>query len=138
MVTTVYNGKSFGFTSSSFVSVSLLPPLVSFCINKDSSSANAFISSDHFAVSILAENQVDISVHFSKFKSDKFADILYTFGVHSQSPIITGAISYIECRKYTQYQAGDHTIVIGEVINTEVNNNLRPLIYYLRQYRELG
>ena len=137
VVTTSYNGKLFGFTSSSFTSVSLLPPLVSFCINKDSSCANALISSDYFAVSILTETQVDISVHFSKYKADKFTDIPYTIGMHSKSPLITDATTHIECRKYTQYQAGDHTIVIGEVINTKVEDNLKPLIYYLRQYREL-
>lgn len=137
VVTTSYNSKIFGFTANSFTSVSLSPPLVSFCIDQDSSSVSSFTASDYFAVNILADNQVNFSVHFAKFNADKFADIPYTIGKYSHSPLITSAISYIECKKFVQHQVGDHILVVGEVINTEINNDSRPLVYYLKQYREL-
>ncbi len=73
IITTLYNNKLFGFTADSFTSVSLLPPLVSFCLDKQAFSMSAFTSSKYFAVSILAEDQEDISRHFSKFNTDKFA-----------------------------------------------------------------
>lgn len=135
VVTTSYNNKIFGFTASSFTSVSLSPPLVSFCINKGSSSVSSFTASDYFAVNILAEDQVNFSRHFAKFHTDKFANIPYTIGKYAHSPLIMGSASYIECKKFAQYQVGDHTIVVGEVVNTKVNNDSRPLVYYLRQYR---
>lgn len=137
VVTCSYNNKIFGFTASSFTSVSLSPPLVSFCIDQAASSASSFTAGGYFAVSILAENQVNFSMHFAKFDADKFANIPYTIGKYAHSPLITGAISYIECKKFAQYKAGDHIIVVGEVINAEVNNDSRPLVYYSRQYTSI-
>ena len=137
VVTCSHNNKIFGFTANSFTSVSLSPPLVSFCIDQAASSVSSFAASDYFAVNILADNQVDFSVHFAKFNADKFVDIPYTMGKYSHSPLITNAISYIECKKFVQHQVGDHILVVGEVINTEINNDSRPLVYYLSQYREL-
>ncbi|WP_375319012.1 flavin reductase family protein [Candidatus Tisiphia endosymbiont of Oplodontha viridula] len=137
IITTLYNSKLFGFTASSFTSVSLLPPLVSFCLDKKSFSINAFVSSECFAVSILAENQEDISSHFSKFNMDKFAGISYDLGQTSNCPLIKGAVCHIECNKFSQYEVGDHVILIGQVINTIVNSNVQPLVHCLRQYRGL-
>ncbi|WP_341757113.1 MULTISPECIES: flavin reductase family protein [unclassified Candidatus Tisiphia] len=137
IITTLYNSKLFGFTASSFTSVSLLPPLVSFCLDKHSFSISAFASSECFAVSILAENQEDISRHFSKFSTDKFAGISYDLGQTSNCPLIKGAVCHIECNKFSQYEVGDHVILIGQVINTIVNSNVKPLVHCLRQYRGL-
>ncbi|MDR0296393.1 MAG: flavin reductase family protein [Rickettsia sp.] len=137
IITTLYNNKLFGFTANSFTSVSLLPPLVSFCLDKKSFSISAFAGSEYFAVSILAENQEDISRHFSKFNTDKFSDITYDLGQITNCPLIEGAICHIECNKFNQYEAGDHVIFIGKVISTMVNSNLKPLVHCLRQYRGL-
>ncbi len=137
VITTLYNNKLFGFTADSFTSVSLLPPLVSFCLDKKSFSISAFAGSECFAVSILAENQEDISRHFSKFNTDKFAGISYDLGQITNCPLIEGAVCHIECNKFSQYEAGDHVILIGEVISTMVNSNVKPLVHCLRQYRGL-
>lgn len=137
IITTLYNNKLFGFTADSFTSVSLLPPLVSFCLDKQAFSMSAFTSSKYFAVSILAENQEDISRHFSKFNTDKFAGISYNLGCTTNCPLIEGAVCHIECNKFSQYEVGDHVILVGEVINTIVNSNLNPLVHCLRQYRGL-
>ncbi len=137
IVTTLYNNKPFGFTASSFTSVSLLPSLVSFCLNKQSFSMSAFANSKCFAVSILSENQEDISRHFAKFNTDKFINISYNFGQTTNCPLIEGAVCHIECNKFNQHEVGDHIILIGKVINTMINSNLNPLVYYLKQYRGL-
>ena len=63
VVTCSHNNKIFGFTANSFTSVSLSPPLVSFCIDQAASSVSSFAASDYFAVNILADNQVNFSVH---------------------------------------------------------------------------
>lgn len=137
VVTTSYNNALYGFTANSFTSVSLLPPLVSFCIRKGSSSANGLIESNYFAVNILAEHQADLSMHFSKFHIEKFVNIPYTTGAYSSSPLISGAVSHLECKKFAHYQAGDHIIVIGEVVNAVVNTMDNPLVRQLGRYREL-
>ncbi|WP_341763599.1 flavin reductase family protein [Candidatus Tisiphia endosymbiont of Beris chalybata] len=130
IITTSYDNKLFGLTVSSFTSVSLFPPLILFCINKQAPSIKAFTNSKYFAVSILADNQAALSRHFAHHHFDKFASILYNLGVSSKCPLIDGAVCHIECNKFNQYSAGDHIIVIGEVINTAVNNELKPLIYH--------
>ncbi|MFY9589412.1 flavin reductase family protein [Rickettsia endosymbiont of Halotydeus destructor] len=137
VITTSYDSKLFGFTANSFTSVSLKPSLVSFCLDEKAFSIDGFNNSDKFAVSILAENQIDISKHFSRHQSDKFLNISYTQGEYSECPLIDGATCHIECQKVTSYNAGDHIIFIGEVIHTAIKNDSNPLLYFLKSYKEL-
>ena len=137
VITTAYDNALFGFTASSFTSVSLKPPLILFCLNKDSFSINGFEKSDKFAISILAENQMDISKHFAKPQTNKFAKIAYALGSHTDCPLIEGAICHIECLKHDSYNVGDHIIFIGEVINTAIKNKLNPLLYFHKSYTKL-
>jgi flavin reductase (DIM6/NTAB) family NADH-FMN oxidoreductase RutF len=129
--------RLFGFTASSLTSVSLKPPLVSFCLNKDATSLSAFNSSKFFSVSILAEKHEEISKHFANHLEDKFAQFDYHLGAFSNCPLIEGAITWLECEKVQEFVVGDHIIFIGEVKTAEVNNDLNPLIYYARNYRRL-
>lgn len=137
VITTVHNNKQYGFTASSFTSVSLSPLLILFCINVNSFSVKAFTDSRYFAVSILSENQQHLSKHFALPNPDKFIGISYNLGQYSKCPLIEEAICHIECNKFDCYNVGDHSVIIGEVINSKVNNNLNPLIRYLREYRKL-
>lgn len=133
------NGQDrlFGFTASSLTSVSLKPPLVSFCLNNNAASLSAFNSSKFFSVSILAEKHEEISKHFASHLEDKFAHIDYHLGALSNCPLLKGAISWLECEKVQEFVVGDHIIFIGEVKTAKVNNDLNPLIYYARNYRKL-
>ncbi|WP_347939337.1 flavin reductase family protein [Rickettsia oklahomensis] len=137
VITTNCNNKLFGFTASSFISVSLRPPLILFCLNKNSFSIHSFQKSNKFAISILAENQIDISKHFAKSQPNKFTKIDYKLGNKTDCPLINGATCHIECNKYASYNAGDHAIFIGEVINTAIKNNLKPLLYFYKSYTNL-
>ncbi|HJD55324.1 MAG TPA: flavin reductase family protein [Rickettsia endosymbiont of Pyrocoelia pectoralis] len=137
VIATDQDNKLFGFTASSFTSVSLKPPLILFCLNKDSFSINGFKKSDKFAVSILAENQAEISEHFAHSHPDKFAGIAYEIGSKTSCPLIKGAICHIECLKYASYDGSDHIIFVGEVINTTIKNDLKPLIYFHKSYTKL-
>ncbi|XVN40616.1 MAG: flavin reductase family protein [Rickettsia endosymbiont of Argas persicus] len=137
VITTNLDNKFCGFTASSFTSVSLKPLLILFCLHKNASSINSFNKSNKFAISILAENQVDISKHFARSQSDKFASIAYELGSKTACPLIKGAICHIECNKYASYDAGDHVIFIGKVINTVIKNDLKPLVYFHKSYTSL-
>lgn len=134
IITTNYNNELFGFTASSFTSLSLKPPLILFCLHKNAFSIDSFDKSDKFAVSILAENQIDISKHFARSQPNKFAKIAYELGSNTACPLIEGAICHIECLKYASYDVGDHVIFIGEVINTDIKNDLKPLLYFHKSY----
>lgn len=138
VISTVLSNELFGFTANSFTSVSLKPPLVSFCLNKAAGSLEAFRKSSNFAVSVLAENQSVLAKHFSTGQSDKFHNQDYQLGSVSNCPLINGAICWIECEKVSEYNGGDHIIFIGKVIKVKINNNLKPLIYFARGYRNLN
>jgi flavin reductase (DIM6/NTAB) family NADH-FMN oxidoreductase RutF len=137
IIATKFDNHLFGLTVNSFTSVSLHPPLVSFCLNKNSSSAKAFNSNNSFAVSILAENQANLSKHFASSNYNKFANIQYIIGESSDCPLIAGAICWLECNKLHKYEVGDHIVFVGEVVTAKINNDLKPLIYYARNYWQL-
>lgn len=137
IISTVDNGDLWGFTANSFVSVSLSPPLVSFCLDKESGSFAAFSRAEYFAVSILAGNQADIAKHFAHKSSNKFVNIDYKIVDFSGVPLITGAICFIECQKYNQFECGDHFIFIGKVMKTKVNSKKSPLLYFAKSYQEV-
>lgn len=135
VTTRLEDSSMHGITVNSFTSVSLKPPLVLFCINKTSSSASAFLQSPGFAITILDHSQHRIANQFASSKGDKWQDINYVFGA-TGSPIILPNLSFMECEKFTDYEAGDHHIIIGKVIHLDVakSEKKNPLIYFRGAY----
>lgn len=132
-----HEGKFFGLTASSFTSLSLDPPLILFCLNSAAKSLEPLLKSKKFAISILAEDQKDISNHFATHKTDKFSNIDYSIGPFSSCPLITGANCLIECSLYANYDGGDHRIIVGKVENLIMGASKGPLAYYNRDYRKI-
>jgi flavin reductase (DIM6/NTAB) family NADH-FMN oxidoreductase RutF len=137
VITTAVDGLLWGFTANSFVSVSLAPPLVSFCLNKEAGSFGAFIRSKYFLVNILASDQQKIAEHFAYSLPDKFANIDYQLALESKLPFIAGAASFIECKEFKKIECGDHFIFVGEVVKINVDENKSPLLYFAKSYREI-
>jgi flavin reductase (DIM6/NTAB) family NADH-FMN oxidoreductase RutF len=130
------DGRPLGITVSAFSSLSLDPPLVLICIDKRASLHDHLKEGDHFAVNILAEDQELISRRFASKVEDRFEGIGYREG-DVGAPLISGALATIECRIVHSYPGGDHTIIVGEVLATEVSNG-RPLAYFRGGYVQLG
>ena len=107
-------GRHFGMTINSFVAISLHPPLVGWSLSHTAPSAAAFSTATHFAVNILASNQVELSRRFSRPGEDRFAGTAVHVGEHGL-PLIDGAAAYFECRREHQFPAGDHVILVGAV-----------------------
>ena len=107
-------GIAHGVTANSFSSVSLDPPLVLWSQSLSSKSYPAFRDSDHFAVNILADDQIAISNHFAKSREDKFNGIAHSTGIGG-SPVLDGAAAHLECVKVASYPSGDHVVYIGRV-----------------------
>jgi 3-hydroxy-9,10-secoandrosta-1,3,5(10)-triene-9,17-dione monooxygenase reductase component len=124
-----------GLTVSSFTSVSLTPPLVLFCVAKSSSHHDFFLKADSYAVNFLADDQKTISDRFAGRTTvrDRFEGVKHTKGA-TGSPIISGVRAAIECRSWQAYDAGDHSILVGEVVAASTFPQKRPLIYYSQQY----
>jgi flavin reductase (DIM6/NTAB) family NADH-FMN oxidoreductase RutF len=121
------DGQPRGFTANSFTSVSLEPPLVLVCIGKTASSYPVFSAAPHFSVSVLAENQKDVSSLFASKSPDKFSTARWHPGPVG-SPVIEGAAAWFDCRRHQVVDAGDHIILIGEVMGFS-HSNASPLGY---------
>ena len=119
-----------GLTVNSFASVSLDPLLVLWSIDKNVFTYDTFTKIDKFAVNILAEDQKDIAMLFATKDADRFGNSEWhksAFGL----PIIEGALASLECKTFRAVEAGDHTILIGEVAEIQVENK-NPLLYHGR------
>lgn len=110
------DGTPVGFTANSFTSVSLDPPLLLVCPAKSLSSFDVFADCERFAVNILSEEQKDISNIFAGSKDDRFAQIDWHTDEHG-NPIIDGALTHFSCKTDRNLDAGDHHILVGEVLD---------------------
>ena len=135
IVTTEHEGTDYGLTVASFASLSLSPPLVLVCISKSSSSHEPIAASGKFGVSILGSDQEAVSGRFAARGGDKFAGLDVrrgTLGI----PLIGNALATLECRVTNQVVGGDHSIFIGEVVDTQTREGA-PLLYFRAAYREM-
>lgn len=126
------NGEYIGLTVNSFNSLSLDPPLVLWSLTSGSRWLSAFQQATHFAINILAEEQVDISRLFSSKAPRKFAGLELKPGIGG-APLIAGCAAYLECRSHSQQRGGDHILFIGEVIRHR-GSSRRPLIFMHGHY----
>ena len=116
VVTTVSaDGVPCGMTANSFTALSLQPPLILWNIAQGSPSAPIFLAAEHFAISVLAAGQIDISRRFSRPHADKFATV-DTFKGIGGVPLIAGAVAHFECRTEQHHASGDHIIIVGRVL----------------------
>lgn len=125
-----------GITVSAFCSVSLEPPLILVCIDKEAGSHYAFEQSRAFVVNILREDQQFLSDRFASQLPDKFADVKYRAGIENL-PVLEDVLVNLECRLVHAYDGGDHTVYIGEIVVSTVNEG-KPLIYFHGEYRKIG
>ncbi|GJE27670.1 alpha/beta fold hydrolase [Methylobacterium organophilum] len=137
VVTTLQeDGEPRGFTANSFSSVSLDPPLVSICIARTASSHPVFKAAPRFAVNILAQDQRDVSGVFASKRPDKFEQVAWASGA-TGSPVLEGCAAWFDCRLHQVVAAGDHDILIGEVVDFDGSGRM-PLGYCRGAYVEFG
>jgi flavin reductase (DIM6/NTAB) family NADH-FMN oxidoreductase RutF len=108
------NGAPIGFTANSFSSVSLDPPLLLVCVANSSRNFATLTQADGFAVNILSESQKDVSNTFARPVEDRFATVSWQPGPHG-SPVLADVSAWFDCAMHKTVDAGDHTILIGEV-----------------------
>ena len=128
-------GRPQGLTVSSFCSVSLEPPLVLVCVDNRSETHQGFLGSRLFGVSVLAEDQQEVSQRFATLGPDK-NDFAFERG-SCGAPLVPRALAHIECRLHSAHEGGDHRIYVGEVIRLATNPG-RPLLYHAAGYRRLA
>jgi flavin reductase (DIM6/NTAB) family NADH-FMN oxidoreductase RutF len=130
------DGKPHGMTINSFASVSLKPPLVLVCIDLGAAMIPLFRSGRHFGINVLCAEQKDISARFAKKGEDRFEGIAWLTGA-TEVPIIRDSLATYECVITRIVEAGDHIIVIGEVLHFEYRD-AQPLVFFNSHYTNLA
>lgn len=130
------NGAPVGLTANSFNALSLDPPLVLWSLRQASSTITAFTGASHFAVNVLAADQVDLSRRFARPASAKFDEGEWTSG-QGGAPLLAGCVAVFECRRRSHHAAGDHVLFIGEVERIG-GSAATPLVYHAGHYRTLS
>ena len=126
--------KPTGFTATSFTSVSLDPPLVSFCLDRGSSSWPAVETATHIGVHLLTSAHADIARTFSTRGIDRFAPVRWHYGAHGV-PVLDDAHATLVCRVAERVRAGDHAIVLAEPVDGGHSaHEAPPLVYHMGQY----
>jgi flavin reductase (DIM6/NTAB) family NADH-FMN oxidoreductase RutF len=135
VVTTMGASGPLGMTANSFASVSLDPPLVLWSPARKSHRFPVFEAAAHFAIHVLAAGQRALAERFARAGHD-FAGLEFTPGLGG-APLIEGCVARFECRHAAGHEAGDHLIVVGEVLKLE-QRDLAPLLYYRGAYSGLA
>lgn len=108
-------GEPIGLTANSFSSVSLSPPLVLWSLSLRSPNLPNFLQATHFAINVLARDQIALSQRFSKPIPNKFEGVACTDSVNGM-PLLDGTSAFFECRTEARHYSGDHVIFIGHVL----------------------
>ena len=108
-----------GFTANSFSSVSLDPALVLWSMGKASQRHDAFATASHYAVHVLRADQLPLAGHFAR-QGQGFDEIAHEMSGDGV-PLLHGTLARFECRAYDCHSAGDHSILIGEVLRATVS-----------------
>ena len=130
------DGSKIGVTANSFTSVSLDPPLVSWCLSKKASKLPELENVTHFAVNVLAADQHHLARQFattSQERQDKFEGVAVIEGI-GDLPLIEDAVARFQCRSVERFNAGDHLIFIGKVERYDADGG-EPLIFHSGHYR---
>lgn len=109
-------GEPIGLTCNSFSSVSLSPPLVLWSLSLRSPNLPNFLQATHFAVNVLAQDQIPLSQRFAKPIPHKFEGVAHGFGAHGM-PLLDSVAAQFECRTEARHYSGDHVIFIGHVLH---------------------
>ena len=137
VMTTEAEGAPHGMTANAVSSVSLTPPLVLVCVDRTAHMAAAVASSEVFALSFLAEDQAALSNHFADrargLGEEEFVGIDWSVAA-TGARVLAGAVGFVDCRVDSIAEAGDHLVVIGEVVALGVRDDLAPLAYFRGGY----
>lgn len=134
------HGDLRGLTATAVCSVSLVPPLLLVCIDRKADCYEAFQEAETFAVNFLRDDQRVLSRRFAKKNARKFRGVTHRAGI-TGAPILAGVLGHVECRMYARYPGGDHTIFVGEVVDSGVGlleNGRSPLLHFRGGYARLS
>ncbi|MFJ8696593.1 flavin reductase family protein [Streptomyces roseolilacinus] len=133
-----HDGRPAGFTAGSLTSVSAEPPLVSFGIGTGSSSWPAVSTATHVGVHLLGEDQRELAATFARSGADRFAPPTRWTAGPEGVPLLDGVLAWLVCRVVGRVPAGDHRIVVAEVVAGDAGaREGLPLLYHHGRFNAL-
>ncbi len=141
VITVDYEGEVQGMTANAFSSVSLEPQLVLVCVDHKARTHAHLHAKKRFGVNILAEDQRAVSDYYARpdrdhDQAEQEVGARFDRTPHG-TPVLHGALAYLECRLHTVQDAGDHTIFIAEVEDLVVREG-NPLVFFQGKYRNIA
>jgi len=132
------DGEIRGITANSFTSLSLDPPLVLFCLGKDTKAGQSIHTATGFSVNILQQEQLPLSTYFAGAWREPEPPA-FSFVTWDGGPRLEGCAAAIGCDVYGIHDGGDHWIVVGRVIALHVSDgDVAPLAFYGGRYVAIG
>ena len=128
-VTAAPDGEPAGLIVNSLASVSLDPPLVSFCPARSSLTWQRMRRARHFGVNVLGRHHEPFAVRATPPGADRFAGLYWQPGPDG-APLLTEALASLECEIVAEHPAGDHWIVVGRVDHQRTCATKDPLVFY--------
>jgi flavin reductase (DIM6/NTAB) family NADH-FMN oxidoreductase RutF len=129
-------GGPLGMTANSLASVSLHPPLISVCVDREAELHDVILEAREFVVNVLASPQEALARRFSDKHEDRFDGVGYRLSPEGLI-LLDGALAHVVCERQAAHPGGDHTIVLGRVVGGATSDG-RPLLYYRGGYAALG
>jgi flavin reductase (DIM6/NTAB) family NADH-FMN oxidoreductase RutF len=139
VVTTAHEGWHHAMTANAITSLSLDPVLLLVCVDKTAHMHEQMPNAGRFGVSILGEDQEDLSRLFAQHaapEQERLQGADYFLGPNG-TPVLERCLAYIECGVVDRADGGDHTIFIGEALHGEIVRDVAPLLFYRGGYRKL-
>ncbi|WP_018255546.1 3-hydroxy-9,10-secoandrosta-1,3,5(10)-triene-9,17-dione monooxygenase reductase subunit [Salinispora mooreana] len=133
VITTLDDEGPAGFACQAFAPLSLDPPLLLFCPQASSTTWQRIRDVGVFGVNVLAEAHGPLSRVFGARGADKFADVAWTPSPTGM-PILTGALTWADCRVEAVHPGGDHAIVVGRVTALGECRDDGPLLFFKGRY----
>ena len=133
-------GKVHGMTANAFCSVSLDPLLVLVCVDQRTLTHELMHEKQRFGINVLAADQERISLYYADpdrlhHDAEERAGARFDRTRHG-TPVLHGALAYLECRMHSAQQAGDHTIFVAAVEDAVVRAG-SPLLFFRGSYQEI-
>jgi flavin reductase len=136
IVTYMCDGAARGVTVNSFTSVSIDPPLILISIGRNARAAQA-LRDRPFVVNVLSSAQLPLAQQFAGQNKNRESDLAIPWSRHHAIPRLRGSVAWLECQPYKQVEAGDHVLVLGEVVDHRTFS-CEPLVFMSGQFRHLG
>jgi flavin reductase (DIM6/NTAB) family NADH-FMN oxidoreductase RutF len=135
VITALHDGQVYGTTASAVASLSLEPPMLLVCMNKQSETGRAVAQSKRFGVNILGADQVDLAERFAQKGGDKFDGVPVAPGKWGE-PLFEEALATLECRVAEETTGGTHYVFLAEVESGAARGGA-PLAYFKGKFGRL-